>query len=213
MTNKGAGVLLVVSGPSGVGKGTVIAGVLAAHPEVRRSISCATRPRRPGEQDGQDYYFISPKEFERKQQAGEFLEWATVHKDLKYGTPRRPVEEALQAGQDIILEIDYQGARAVREQLGEKAVLVFIAPPSWEALLERLQKRHTESQEAIEKRLASARREIANIQMYEYVIINDELPEAIRALEAVLIAERHRRQRSDWQRLQQRLGEEADAHP
>lgn len=147
------------------------------------------------------------------QQAGELLEWATVHEDLKYGTPRAPVEQALEAGQDIILEIDYQGARAVREQLGEKAVLVFIAPPSWQALLERLQKRHTESQEAISKRLASARREIANMQMYEYVIINDELPDAIRALEAVLIAERHRHERSDWHGLQQRLREEADRHP
>lgn len=210
MTNDRQGVLLVVSGPSGVGKGTVIAGLLAAHPDIRRSVSCTTRVQRPGEQDGRDYYFISTERFEQMQQAGELLEWAVVHKDLKYGTPWAPVEEALAAGQDIVLEIDYQGVRSVRDQLGERAVLVFVAPPSWDALLQRLQQRHTESPEAIGKRLASARREIANMQMYEYVIINDELSEAISALEAVLRAERQRLDRSDWGRLQQRLLQEAE---
>ena len=194
-----------------MGKGTVIAGLLEAHPEVCRSISCTTRPRRRAEQNGEVYYFVSPDEFERMQQAGELLEWARVHEDLKYGTPRAPVEEALAAGQDIVLEIDYQGARSVREQLGEGAVLVFVAPPSWDALLQRLQKRHTESQEAISKRLDSARREISNMPMYKYVIINDELSEAISALEAILLAEHHHRERSDWHRLQERLLEEADS--
>ena len=210
MTDRTKGVLLVVSGPSGVGKGTVISGLLDVHAEVRRSVSCTTRPRRPTQQDGQDYHFISVQEFERKVEAGEFLEWAVVHKDLRYGTPRAPVEAALAAGQDMILEIDYQGARSVREQMGERAVLVFIAPPSWDALLQRLQQRHTESPEAIAKRLASAQREIANLHMYEYVIINDELAEAVRALEAVLIAERHRGARTDWHRLQQDLLDQAD---
>ena len=202
--------MLVVSGPSGVGKGTVITGLLEAYPAVRRSISCTTRPPRPGEEDGRNYYFISPERFERMQQAGEFLEWAVVHKDLSYGTPWEPVKATLEAGQDIVLEIDYQGARAVREQLGEQAVLVFIAPPSWDALLHRLQKRHTESQEDITKRLDSARREISNMQMYKYVIINDELSEAIGALKAILLAERPQRARWEGHALQQRLFAEAE---
>ena len=203
------GVLLVVSGPSGVGKGTVIAEVLAAHPQVQRSVSCTTRPRRPGEEDGREYHFVTQEQFAEMARAGEFLEWAVVHKDLSYGTPRGSVEVALKAGRDMILEIDYQGARAVREQLGERAVLVFVAPPSWDVLLQRLTQRHTESPEAIDQRLTSARREIADMHRYDYVIVNDELPEAVRALEAILIAERFRCQRTS-RGLQRRLIEQAE---
>ena len=210
MTDRRQGILLVISGPSGVGKGTVIKRLLAAHPEVRRSVSCTTRGARQGEQDGRDYYFVSPQRFEQMQQQGELLEWAVVHEDLKYGTPRAPVQQALGAGHHIVLEIDYQGAQAVREQLSEQAVLVFITPPSWQSLLQRLEKRHTEAPEEVAKRLDSARREISNMAMYEYIIVNDQLDEAIIALEAVLLAERHMRKRTDWQQLQQQLLQQAE---
>ena len=195
------GILLVVSGPSGVGKGTIIRGLLERHPELRLSVSCTTRPPRPGEVDGRDYHFITVEEFHRMRAAGELLEWAVVHQDIFYGTPRKPIEDAIARGQDIILEIDYQGARSVRALLADKAVLVFIAPPSWDALLERLRKRHTERPEEIAKRLASARREIAHMAMFQYIIVNDVLSQAIDALEAILLAERCRIGRLNWQAL------------
>ena len=205
------GLLLVVSGPSGVGKGTVIRGVMARHPEVKLSVSCTTRPPRPGEVDGQDYHFVSVEEFEAMREAGELLEWAVVHGDIFYGTPRKPVEEAIARGEDMILEIDYQGARSVRGLLGRRAVLVFIAPPSWDALLERLRKRHTERPEEVAKRLESARREIAHINMFEYVVVNDVLEEAVDALEAILVAERTRLGRLKWERLAEAILADAEA--
>jgi len=202
---------MVVAGPTSVGKGTLIAGVMERHPEVRLSISCTTRPPRPGEKDGRDYYFISAEEFQRMRDAGELLEWAVVHRDHFYGTPRGPVEEALAKGEDLLLEIDYQGAQSIRRLMGDRAALVFIAPPTWQALLDRLRKRHTEAPEEVAKRLASARLEFQHMDIFDYVVVNDELEEAIAALEAILIAERHRRERVDWQGLQQRLLAEADA--
>ncbi len=203
------GVLLVVSGPSGVGKGTVIARMLARLPDVSRSVSCTTRPPRPGEVAGRDYHFVSTDEFRRMREAGELLEWAVVHQDLLYGTPRRPVEEALATGQDIILEIDYQGARSVRQILGERAVLVFIAPPSWGALVERLQGRSTEDAEATSKRLASAIHELAHVEAFEYLIINDDLDAAVDNLQGVLLAERQRLTRLQWRPFVEDLLREA----
>jgi guanylate kinase len=200
-----SGILLVVSGPSGVGKGTVIDGLLARHPEVRVSVSYTTRRPRPGEVEGRDYHFVSKEEFERLRAAGELLEWAVVHEDLCYGTPRRPVEEALGRGEDMVLEIDYQGARAVRRLLPHHTVLTFIAPPSWEALRWRLQKRHTEQPEEVAKRLASAQREIAHMNMYHYIIVNDDLTAAVDQLEAVLLSERCRVARAPWRQLQSAL--------
>ncbi len=207
---KRQGVLLVVSGPSGVGKGTVIRGLMERHPELKLSVSCTTRPPRPGEVDGSDYHFVSVQEFERMREAGELLEWAVVHQDIFYGTPRKPVEEALARGEDIVLEIDYQGARSVRSLMPQQAALVFIAPPSWSALLERLEKRHTERPEEVAKRLASARREIAHMNMFQYIIVNDVLDEAVDALEAVLLAERCRLGRVNWQELADAILAEAD---
>ena len=120
------------------------------------------------------------------------------------------VQEALAAGRTLVLEIDYQGARSVREQLGEQAVLVFVAPPSWEALIERLRKRHTESESAIAERLASAREEIENMGMYDYVVVNDEVAEAVQQLSGILLAEQQTAERFDWRRLRDELLAQAD---
>lgn len=205
------GVLLVVAGPSGVGKGAVIAGVCERRPEVHVSVSYTTRPPRPGEEHGRDYLFITREEFESLRDKGELLEWAIVHGDQCYGTPKGPIDEALQWGQDILLEIDYQGARSVRRLMGDQAALVFVAPPTWQALLDRLRKRHTEDADQIARRLASAREEIAHLGMFDYIIINDALEDAVMKLEAILLSERLRLARADWRGLQQRLLSEADA--
>lgn len=200
----GRGILLVVAGPSGVGKGTMISGLLERHPQVRWSVSCTTREPRPGEVEGRDYYFVSPTEFERMKAAGELLEWAIVHGTHAYGTPRAAVEQALAAGEDMVLEIDYQGARSIRQALPE-AVLVFVAPPSVEALLSRLDGRNTEDDEAVLRRLRSARTEFRHIGMFHFLIVNDDLDAAIEALDAIYLAERQRLHRADWQGLQRRL--------
>ncbi len=210
MADSGRGILLVVSGPSGVGKGTVINGLMEQYPDVTLSVSCTTRPPRAGESDGQDYQFVSDSEFEQMRRSGELLEWAQVHGRHYYGTLRQPVEEALAAGRTLVLEIDYQGAKSVREQLGEQAVLVFVAPPSWEALIERLRKRHTESEQAIAERLASAREEIENMEMYDYVVVNDEVAEAVQQLSGILLAEQQTIERFDWRRLRDELLAQAD---
>jgi guanylate kinase len=210
--NTGAGregVLLVVSGPSGVGKGTVINRVLDDHPEVRRSVSCTTRTPRPGEADGDHYHFISVEEFVQRRDACEFLEWASVYEGLYYGTPKSPVEEAIGQGKDIIFEIDYQGARSVRTQMPGRAVLVFIAPPTWQALVDRLQGRQTEHPEALAERIATARREIENMGMFEYVLVNDEVEGTAAELEAILVGERNRLGRVGYQTLRDRLLAEA----
>ena len=168
-------------------------------------MSCTTRPPRAGESDGRDYHFVSEEQFEQMRASGELLEWARVHDKCNYGTPRAPVEQALAAGRTMILEIDYQGAQSVHQQLGDRAVLVFVAPPSWQALLERLKKRHTESPGAISERLDSARREISNMGMYRYVIINDRLEDAIAQLQAILLAEQHSTNRFNWRQLRAKL--------
>jgi len=210
MGDTGRGILLVVSGPSGVGKGTVISGLMERYPVVELSVSCTTRPPRVGESDKRDYYFISDNEFEQMRRSGELLEWAQVHDRHFYGTPRAPVQEALAAGRTLVLEIDYQGAKSVREQLGDQAVLVFVAPPSWPALIERLRKRHTESPQAIAERLASARKEIENMGMYDYVVINDKVAEAVQQLSGILLAEQQTMERFDWRRLRDELLAQAD---
>ena len=204
------GLLLVVSGPSGVGKGTLIRLLEARHPELLRSVSCTTRGPREGEVDGRDYHFISVEEFHGMVRAGEFLEWAHVHGDLCYGTPRQPVEEAVAAGKDIILEIDYQGARSVRAQLGGRAALVFVGPPSWEDLRKRLVGRDTEDDAAVQRRLRTARHEIAHMDLFQYVIVNQNLEAAVIELEGVLLAERCRLGRCGWSALRDALLGEAD---
>jgi guanylate kinase len=132
-----------------------------------------------------------------------------VHQDLQYGTPRKAVEEALAQGQDIILEIDYQGARSVREIMGERAALVFVAPPRWDSLVSRLRGRSTEDEEATRKRLASAIHELAHVELFEYLIINDDLQVAVDELESILTAERQRLERMDWKPFVEGLRKDA----
>jgi len=206
----GRGILLVVAGPSGVGKGTLIRGLRERHPGIEWSVSCTTRRPRPGEVDGRDYHFVGREEFLRMARAGELLEWALVHARDFYGTPRAPIEEALAAGRDMVVEIDYQGARSMRAALPE-AVLVFVAPPSISALCERLQGRNTESDDAMKRRLRSARTEFEHMGMFGHLIVNDELAAAIDALEAIYLAERQRTTRAHWRELRASLLEDLEA--
>ena len=170
MTNK----LTVIAGPTAVGKGTVVNYILEHFPQVKLSISATTREPRPNEVDGKDYFFLSMAEFDDLIARGEMLEYAVVHGQNKYGTPRKPVVEALAAGQLVILEIDIQGARLVKKALPE-ARLIFIAPPSWDELVHRLQSRGTESPAEQARRLETAKAELAAQQEFDHVVINDEV--------------------------------------
>lgn len=206
----GRGVLLVVAGPSGVGKGTLIRGLRERHPRIEWSVSCTTRDPRPGEEDGTDYHFVSRAEFLQMARERRLLEWAVVHERDFYGTPREPVEEALAAGRDMVIEIDYQGARSLRAALPE-SVLVFVAPPSIEALRERLTGRNTESDDALRRRLRSAQTEFEHIGMFTHLIVNDDLAQATEALEAVYLAERQRTTRAQFAKLRENLLEDLEA--
>ncbi|MFV0433524.1 MAG: guanylate kinase [Leucobacter sp.] len=169
--------LTVLAGPTAVGKGTVAAYVREHYPEVRLSISATTRPPRPGEEHGRHYFFVDDEEFDRMLAADELLEWATVHNKYRYGTPRGPVTEAAERGEPMLLEIDLQGARQVRASMPE-ARLVFLAPPSWEELVRRLVGRGTEDEEERNRRLDTAKVELAAADEFDEVIVNDEVPRA-----------------------------------
>ncbi len=184
------GLLLVVSGPSGVGKGTLLGRLLEHRQDCVFSVSATTRPPRPGEIDGTHYYFLDTKVFSDWVEEGRFLEWNKVF-DRFYGTPLDPVEKHLSEGTHVILDIDVQGGVQVIESRPD-AVSVFIAPPSLEVLAERLQGRGTESEEEISLRLLTARSELKSMHHYQYVLINDDLESARAQLDAVLEAERCR---------------------
>ena len=169
--------LTVLAGPTAVGKGTVSADVRSRYPEVWLSVSATTRSPRPGEVDGVHYLFLSGDEFDRMADQGEFLEWAVVHSQNKYGTPRRPVEERLAAGEPALLEIDLQGARQVRASMPD-AHFVFLAPPSFDELERRLVGRGTEGPEERERRLATARVELAAAAEFDQIIVNDDVHRA-----------------------------------
>ncbi len=177
--------LVVLAGPTAVGKGTVAAYVREHFPEVWLSVSMTTRTPRPGEVDGVHYHFVDDAEFERLREAGEFLEWAVVHGRAKYGTPRRPVEEAIAAGRPAMLEIDLQGARQVRQTMPE-ALFVFLEPPSWDELVRRLVGRGTETEEEREVRLATARHELAAAREFDVIITNDEVRHASEELVSLM---------------------------
>jgi guanylate kinase len=198
------GVILVISGPSGVGKGTVIRHLLKACPHLRRSVSYTTRQPRQGEVHAKDYFFISPPEFERMMEAGEFLEWAVVHRHQSYGTACSQVVETIESGNDIVLEIDQQGAMAVRKQFPD-AVLVFVAPPTWEELLRRLRGRHTENEQELSKRVESAFPEIGSLSKFDYVIVNVDSQDSAEVIAGILDAEHHRLSRTAWRELRDRL--------
>ncbi|HEY7703631.1 MAG TPA: guanylate kinase [Acidimicrobiia bacterium] len=178
-----SGRLFVVSGPSGVGKSTIVDG-LARLRSFHFSVSATTRSPRPGETEGVDYLFVDRAGFERMIAEGELLEWATYGDDY-YGTPRRPVEDALTAGSDVVLEIEVQGARQVRSAFPE-AVLVFIAPPTPDVLETRLRGRGDTSPEAIARRLAIAREELAAVDEFDHVVVNHDLGQAIAELDRVM---------------------------
>jgi len=179
--------LVVLAGPTAVGKGTVAAYIRSHFPDVWVSVSMTTRKPRPREIDGKHYYFVDDAQFDRMRAAGEFLEWAVVHGRAKYGTPRRPVEEALTAGRKALLEIDLQGARQVREQKPE-ALFVFLAPPSWDELVRRLVGRGTESEEERGVRLATAREELAAQKEFDITIVNDNVQRASEELVSLMSA-------------------------
>ena len=169
--------LTVLAGPTAVGKGTVSADLRARYPQVWLSVSATTRAPRPGEVDGVHYHFVSPGMFDAMIADGELLEWAVVHGRNRYGTPRGPVDERLAAGEPALLEIDLQGARQVRATMPE-ARFVFLAPPSWEELERRLVGRGTEDADERERRLATARVELAAESEFDHVIVNDDVHRA-----------------------------------
>ena len=184
------GLLLVMTGASGVGKGTLRERWLAGQ-DVFYSTSWTTREARPGEQDGVDYVFVTPEAFEAKAQADGFLEHAAFVGN-RYGTPIEPIEAALSRGQDVILEIEVEGAMQVKARMGDEAILIFIMPPSLSELRRRLEGRATETPERIEKRLARAREEIREAHEFRYVVVNDDLDRAVEELMAIQRAERAR---------------------
>ncbi|MFC5149259.1 MULTISPECIES: guanylate kinase [Streptomyces] len=176
--------LTVLSGPSGVGKSTVVAHMRKAHPEVWLSVSATTRKPRPGEQDGVQYFFVDDEEFDKLIANGELLEWAEFAGN-RYGTPRRAVLDRLEAGEPVLLEIDLQGARQVRETMPD-ARLVFLAPPGWDELVRRLTGRGTESPEVIERRLAAAKVELAAESEFDVTLVNTSVEDVARELLALL---------------------------
>jgi len=179
------GRLTVLAGPTAVGKGTVAAHVRTHHPEVWISVSATTRHPRPGEVHGRHYWFVSDEEFDRLVADGELLEWAVVHKKARYGTPRRPVQQALADGRPALLEIDLQGARQVRASMPE-ALFVFLKPPSWEELVRRLVGRGTETEEERERRLETAREELAAEPEFDVTVENTEVHLAAEQLVALM---------------------------
>jgi guanylate kinase len=184
------GLLFVVSAPSGTGKTTVVERLVQIFPDLGLSRSYTSRAMRAGEKDGVDYNFITRERFEAMIAEDAFLEWADVFGNL-YGTGKAETERELAAGRDLVLVIDVQGARQVRSH-GANAIGIFVLPPSFEALERRLRGRSKDSEEAIRKRLATARREIRAVAEYEYVIVNDELDACVDRLRAIVLAERAR---------------------
>jgi guanylate kinase len=176
--------VFVITGPSGVGKGTLIRGLLERVPELQLSVSATTRSPRPGERDGVEYHFLTPEEFDRRIEQGDFLEHAE-YSGNRYGTLRSELEKRLAAGTPIVLEIEVQGARQVRRAMPE-AIAVFIAPPSPEALRARLVGRGTDSQEAVEARMRTAQRELEAQPEFAHVVVNDRLEDATAELERIV---------------------------
>jgi guanylate kinase len=188
------GLLLVLSSPSGAGKTTLARRLLAAEPALRMSVSVTTRQARRGEVDGRDYRFIDAAEFERLKGAGELLEWAVVHGNL-YATPKAPVAAALEAGEDMLFDIDWQGARQLKAAMAADVVGVFILPPDGQALERRLRTRAQDSDGVVKARLAGAAAEIAHWGEYDYAIVNDDIEAGLAGLQAILAAERLKRAR------------------
>lgn len=188
------GLLFILSSPSGAGKTTLARRLLAADPGITMSVSVTTRTPRPGEVDGVDYIFADKARFEAMKQANELLEWARVF-DNFYGTPRAPVEAAIAAGQDVLFDIDWQGAQQLSEKLPGDVVRVFVLPPSGPVLEQRLKQRASDPPEVVARRMAEASAEISHWPEYDYVIVNTDVEHSAAAVQSILIAERLRRAR------------------
>jgi guanylate kinase len=198
---KSAPLLILISAPSGGGKTTLCQQLLAAHPDMTRAITCTTRPPRPGEKDGVDYHFLDAAKFKRYVQAGDFIEHATVF-GRSYGTLRSELLDKLRAGRDVLLNVDVQGAATIRDraqagpELRRALVTVFLTPASVTVLAERLNKRNTEAEEEIQKRLALARQEIAQWRHFDYLLISSTIPEDLRRMRAIIEVEKMRAARA-----------------
>jgi guanylate kinase len=186
------GLMLILSSPSGAGKTTLTRMLLQTKAlDLTLSISVTTRPRRSSEVDGIHYTFIPKKQFEAMRDAGDLLEWAEVHGNF-YGTPREPVEQVLAQGRDMLFDIDYQGTQQVKAKASDDVVTIFILPPSMQELKARLERRAEDNRETIDKRLDNARHEIGRWELYDYVLVNDDLQTTFDELLAILTAERHK---------------------
>lgn len=180
------GYLVVISAPSGSGKTSVIQAMLVGQQaDCAYSVSMTTRPPRPNERDGRDYFFVSRQEFQEKIQNNGLVEWAEVHNHL-YGTPRMPIEEWLSAGKFIFMDLDVQGGLNVKQKYGERAILIFIKPPSLDSLKARLQSRNTDSPADIDVRLQAAERELAMAEQYDHIIVNNDLQESVKLVAAII---------------------------
>jgi guanylate kinase len=188
------GLLIVLSSPSGAGKSTLSRMLMAADDDISMSVSATTRPKRPGEQDGVDYYFVDDPEFDRLIDGGEFVEWAPVF-GYRYGTPKAPVKAALKDGRDILFDIDWQGTQQLHAAMGEDLVRIFLLPPSMAELERRLQERGTDSVHVITDRMSRAAAEISHWAEYDYVLVNRDAELCLAQIRTIVAAERLKRAR------------------
>lgn len=194
--NRRRGFLFILSSPSGAGKST-LSRLLLRDGQLELSVSMTTRQRRPSEVDGVHYHFISKKEFERKRDGDEFIEWAEVHGNY-YGTLRESVENALSSGQDMLFDIDYQGTKQLQKKMPGDTVSVFILPPSMKELISRLHRRAEDSQDIIDLRLKNARKELQHWRSYDYVVVNEDLNQSISLIKSIYWAETVKRERCSF---------------
>ena len=195
--------MLVLSSPSGAGKSTISRALLEKHPDLTMSVSATTRPMRPGEVEGKDYFFIDTEKFEMMVAEGEFLEHAKVF-DNYYGTPRGPVEAALKGGKDVLFDVDWQGTQQLRQNARDDLASIFILPPSVEELERRLYARAQDPADVVQRRMAKATSEMSHWAEYDYIIVNEDIPASVSEAEAILAAERLKRERrvglAEWLR-------------